>query len=162
IRTQRKRPPVQARQASEYCHNIAKLSVSPEPSCPHGCDVGREPNTQKIDVMDRPLFVLQPQNVACLSASSDDRLHSMFDPAIAEVPQERISGTQRQKCECWPGTRTRRRKQPVDDFVGSSVSAHSQKPAITARVSITRQFRSRARPPRFDNIELHPRCAQPL
>src|SRR5262249_14300995 len=98
IRTQRKRPPVQARQASEYCHNIAKLSVSPEPSCPHGCDVGREPNTQKIDVMDRPLFVLQPQNVACLSASSDDRLHSMFDPAIAEVTQERISGTQRQKC----------------------------------------------------------------
>src|SRR5579863_7352544 len=106
--------------------------------------------------------VPQSQNITRLRPSCEQCLDCMFNPAIAELPQERVAGSQGKKSQRRRIVRFSPRKQSVHDLIRCPITSNGNKFSITAGVGVPHQVCPLARTARFDHIELDSPRSQPI
>jgi hypothetical protein len=103
---------------------ISCLTPAAEAPCAQGGYVCGKADTQQINIVKYTRAMPETQNVAGLRAVGKQRIDGMFYSAIAEITQERIARTQRQKSQPWLLTRESFRVKAIDNFVRSTVTTH--------------------------------------
>src|ERR1700691_4194930 len=117
---------LQCQQACENRENIPELTPTLESAVGRIPDLGRKTQAKAIYKIKLALRVQRANHVACATFPGLQGYDRIFDTLRGEIPEERVSCSQGQKTKsnsC--GGRKRLREEPIQDFEGISVSAHS-------------------------------------
>src|SRR5258706_109908 len=160
IAPQRDRAAAQLHHAHEYTEQISQIAERLEHAVGQNSNVSRKTHTQKIEGVDFPRGVRQPQEIDSASTSFEQRLHRSCCPVFCEIAQKRIACAKRQETKRDPLNRPAFRKNSIENFVSGAIAADSKKSPVTLIVGFARKLQRMSLTGRNDDVDVQPLLAQ--